>query len=82
MLLVRDIAMLGGKVVGALGKTIMDAGKSLTAPLNKGVMGNTFRDNSVAATARQRGVMAIANSRLNMRSVLGHEAAAMASYYG
>lgn len=82
VMLVRDLAMIGGKLIGAGARTIADAGRSMVAPLNKGVMGNTFRDNSVAATSRQRGVMAIANSRLNMRSVLGHEAAGMAAYYG
>lgn len=81
-LLVGDLARMAGMVMGEGINVIRDAGKSLTAPLNKGVMGNAFRDNPTAATARQRGVMAIANSRLNMRSVMGHEAAAMSAYFG
>lgn len=82
IMLVRDLAMMGGKIMGAGARTVADAGRSLMSPLNKGVMGAQFKDNSVAATARQRGVAAIANSRLNMRSVMGHEAASMAAYYG
>jgi hypothetical protein len=82
VMLVGDLARMAGMVVGEGINVVRDASRSLMAPLNKSVMGNGFRDNPTAATARQRGVMAIANSRLNMRSVMGHEAAAMNAYYG
>ena len=81
-LLVRDLAMMGGKLVGTVGRTMIEAGQELVAPLNTPPMGAMFRDNAVAATSRQRGVAAIANSRLNMRSVLGNEAAAMHAHFG
>lgn len=82
ILLARDLAMMTGKVAGTMANTAMDAGRSLVAPLNGGPLQGTFKDNSVAATSRQRGVMAIANSRLNARSVLGSEAASMAAHFG
>lgn len=81
VLLARDIAMLAGTVTAAHTKMVVDAGRELVRPLNKGVMGQRYVDNSVAATSRQRGVMAISNSRLNARSALGSEAAAMHAYY-
>lgn len=82
VLLAHDVAMMAGKVVARTGRTLVEAGNNLVAPLNKGVMGGTYTDNAVAATARQRGVMAISNSRLNMRSVLGSEASMLAAHFG
>lgn len=43
---------------------------------------NTFRINDATLTSRSRGVMAIQNSRLNARSILGSEAGGMAAYFG
>ena len=61
---------------------MIDGANELMAPLNKGVMGGTFRDNAVAATARQRALGAISGSRLNAMSVLGNEGAMMHARYG
>lgn len=82
MLLAKDIAMMGGKLAGAGIDLAMDAGKSLQGSINKPVFGMGFKDNTVAATARQRGVMAISNSRLNMRSTLGSEASFIHARFG
>lgn len=82
MLLARDLTKMSGKLVGTLGRTIADAGSELNNSLNGGPLEGTFKDNAVAATARQRGAMAIANSRMNARSVLGNEAASLHAYYG
>jgi hypothetical protein len=46
------------------------------------MFGTGFKDNEVAATSRARGVMAIQNSRLNARSLLGSEASMMAAHFG
>jgi len=59
-----------------------DAAKSLQGSLNKPVMGMGYKDTQVAATSRARGVMAIQNSRLNARSMLGSEAGQMAAHFG
>jgi len=81
-LLVRDIALMSGKVFASAAKTAIDAGNSIKGSIDKPIMGMGFRDNSIAATSRQRGVMAIQNSRLNMRSVLGNEAAGIHAAWG
>ena len=70
-------ALMGGAV-----DTARDAFTSFKGSINKPVMGMGFKDNTVAATSRARGVMAIQNSRLNARSVLGNEAAGMAAHFG
>lgn len=59
-----------------------DALNSFKGGIQKPVFGTRFLDNSVAATSRQRGVMAIQASQLNARSVLGNEAAGLYSYFG
>lgn len=41
---------------------------------NTGYIGRGFMDTALTATARQRGLMAIEQSRLNLRSALGNEA--------
>lgn len=82
VLLAHDLGSLAGKTVAHTGRTMIDAGVEMMAPLNKGVMGGTFKDNAVAATARQRAVGAISGSRLNAMSVLGNEAAGMHARYG
>jgi len=78
----HDVALGVGKMAGAVGKLTMDAGKSVVAPLNKPLMGAGFKDNAVAASSRQRGVMAIQNSQLNARSILGSEASMIHARYG
>jgi hypothetical protein len=82
ILLAHDLAMMGGKLVGTGINTAIDAGRSIKGSIDKPVFGMGYRDNSVAATSRQRGVMAISNSRLNMRSALGSEAAMMHAHFG
>lgn len=82
ILLVHDVAEIFGKMAGRGINAMADAGKSAIGSINKPVMGMGFKDNSVAATSRQRGVQAIANSRLNMRSYLGSEAAGMYAHFG
>lgn len=81
-LMVKDAFKLVGKGVGALVKTGLEAGQSIMGSIDKPLMGMGYRDNSVAATSRQRGVMAIQNSQLNARSILGSEAAGLHAHFG
>lgn len=77
-----DFGKMGvGLIKGGI-QTAEDAGKSMKGSIEKGVMGMGYRDNTVAATSRQRGVMAIQNSQLNARSVLGNEASMIHSHFG
>jgi hypothetical protein len=80
--MVIDIGKLGMEGVKSGIDFAKDAVKSYRGSIDKGVMGMGYRDNTVAATSRQRGVMAIQNSRLNARSVLGSEAGAMHAHFG
>lgn len=80
--MVVDIGKLGMEGVKSGIDFAKDAVKSYRGSIDKGVMGMGYRDNTVAATSRQRGVMAIQNSRLNARSVLGSEAGAMHAHFG
>lgn len=82
ILLAHDAALGVGKMVGAATRGVIEAGKSTMGSINKPVMGMGFKDNTVAATSRQRGVMAIQNSQLNARSMLGSEGAMMAAHFG
>ncbi len=82
IMLAHDVAEMLGKGVGAVIRGGMEAGKSMQGSINKPVMGMGFKDNTVAATSRQRGVMAIQNSQLNARSILGSEAAMLHSRFG
>ncbi len=59
-----------------------DALKSMQGTINKPIFGAGFKDNEVAASSRARGVMAIQNSRLNARSMLGSEGGMMAAHFG
>ena len=68
--------MMGGVNFGK------DALKSMQGSMNKPLFGAGFKDNEVAATSRSRGVMAIQNSRLNARSMLGSEGSMMAAHFG
>lgn len=80
--LVYDIGKGIGKVAVAGANFAKDALKSMQGTINKPIFGTGFKDNEVAATSRARGVMAIQNSRLNARSLLGSEASMMAAYFG
>lgn len=84
--MLADMAMDVGKFAAEGIKSGIDFAKdaaiSYKGTINKGVMGMGYRDNTVAATSRARGVQAIQNSRLNARSVLGSEAGAMAAHFG
>jgi hypothetical protein len=82
IMLAHDIALGVGRLAGAGIKTAFGAAQSTLGSINKGVMGMGFKDNAVAATSRQRGVMAIQNSRLNARSALGSEAAMLNAHFG
>lgn len=82
IMLAHDVALGVGRLAGAGIKTAFGAAQSTLGSINKGVMGMGFKDNAVAATSRQRGVMAIQNSRLNARSALGSEAAMLNAHFG
>lgn len=82
ILLAHDAAALIGKGVASVVRTGIDAAKSVQGSINKPVMGMGFKDNAIAATSRQRGVMAISNSRLNARSALGSEGQQMYARFG
>jgi hypothetical protein len=72
---------IGKMAVGGI-NFAKDAMKSMQGTINKPMFGTGFKDNEVAATSRSRGVMAIQNSRLNARSLLGSEASMMAAHFG
>lgn len=80
--LVYDLAKMGGEVIKSGINLARDANKSLQGSINKPMFGMGYRDTELAATSRSRGVMAIQNSRLNARSVLGSEASMMAAHFG
>lgn len=80
--LVYDLAKMGGEVIKSGINLARDANKSLQGSINKPMFGMGYQDTELAATSRARGVMAIQNSRLNARSVLGSEAAMMAAHFG
>ena len=73
------MAIAAAPKVGAFAK---DAIISAKGSIDKPVMGMGYKDTAVAATSRSRGVMAISNSRLNARSVLGSEASQMFAHFG
>lgn len=81
-LLIKDLFSVVGKGIGAVARTGMEAGQSIVGSIDKPLMGMGYKDNSVAATSRQRGVMAIQNSQLNARSILGSEAAGLHAHFG
>jgi hypothetical protein len=80
--LIYDISKGAGKLVAGGVNLAKDAVKSMQGSMNKPMFGAGFKDNEIAATSRSRGVMAIQNSRLNARSLLGSEAAMMAAHFG
>lgn len=77
-----DLTKMGMSALGGAVTLAKDAVQSAQGSIAKPVMGMGYRDTTVAATSRQRGVMAIQNSRLNARSVLGTEGAQMAAHFG
>lgn len=85
MLIAADMAYQIGKLGGHAIKGAINLGKDAMKSMDgnmKGGMFGSFKDNETAATSRARGVMAIQNSRLNARSLLGSEGAMMAAHYG
>jgi len=78
----KDVLKLATTGAGHAMETGLGAAKSLQGGLNTGIMEGGFTDNETTLTSRSRGVMAISNSRLNARSVLGHEASAMSQHFG
>lgn len=82
-LMVRDLTMFAGRTLGRGVKLGIEGLASAQGSLiNPGPFGMGYKDNSVAATSRQRGVMAISNSRMNARSFLGNEASSMYQMMG
>jgi hypothetical protein len=80
--LVYDLGQMAGEVIKSGINLAKDANKSLQGSINKPLFGMGYKDTEASATSRARGVMAIQNSRLNARSMLGSEAAMMAAHYG
>jgi hypothetical protein len=80
--LVYDLGKIGGEAIKSGINLARDANKSLQGSFSKPTFGMGYKDTEVAATSRARGVMAIQNSRLNARSMLGSEAGAMAAHFG
>ena len=81
-LLARDVGRFAGRTTARTVSTAIAAVGSYTSPTRTGIMQQSFTDNEVTRTSRARGVNAIQNSRLNSRSVLGNESAAMAAHFG
>jgi len=80
--LVYDLGKMGGELIKSGANLAKDAVKSMKGSIDKPLFGMGYKDNEVAATSRARGVMAIQNSRLNARSMLGSEAGMMAAHFG
>lgn len=80
--LVYDLGKMGGELVKSGLNLAKDAVKSMKGSIDKPLFGMGYKDNEVAATSRARGVMAIQNSRLNARSLLGSEGSMMAAHFG
>lgn len=80
--LLYDVGKIGGEIIKSGINLARDASTSLQGSLAKPIFGMGYRDSEAAATSRARGVMAISNSRLNARSILGSEASQLAAYYG
>lgn len=80
--LAYDLGKMAGEVVKSGINLAKDAATSLQGSINKPMFGMGYKDTESAATSRARGVMAIQNSRLNARSVLGSEAGMMAARFG
>lgn len=81
-LLVKDLAKMGGELIKSGINLAKDSVVSIKGSINKPLFGMGYRDTEAAATSRARGVMAIQNSRLNARSMLGSEAGMLAAHFG
>jgi hypothetical protein len=79
---VYDLGKMAATAVVGAGNFAKEAVKSMQGSMRKPLFGMGYQDNEVAATSRSRGVMAIQNSRLNARSMLGSEAGMMAAHFG
>ena len=84
---VYSIAKLGGSllrdvVFDPMADALKAGIKSFKGQIDKSPFGMGYVDNEVAATSRARGVMAIQNSRLNARSLLGNEASMLHAHFG
>jgi hypothetical protein len=80
--LVYDLGKMGGELIKSGANLAKDAVKSMKGSIDKPVFGMGYKDNEISATSRSRGVMAIQNSRLNARSMLGSEGSMMAAHFG
>ena len=80
--LVYDLSKMAATGIVSAGNFAKEAVKSMQGSMRKPLFGMGYQDNEVAATSRSRGVMAIQNSRLNARSMLGAEAGMMAAHFG
>jgi hypothetical protein len=80
--LVYDLGKMAATGIVSAGNFAKEAVKSMQGSMRKPLFGMGYQDNEVAATSRSRGVMAIQNSRLNARSMLGAEAGMMAAHFG
>jgi hypothetical protein len=80
--LVYDLGKMGGELIKSGANLAKDAVKSMKGSIDKPIFGMGYKDNEIAATSRSRGVMAIQNSRLNARSMLGSEGSMMAAHFG
>jgi hypothetical protein len=80
--LVYSLGQMGGELIKSGANLAKDAVKSMKGSIDKPLFGMGYKDNEIAATSRARGVMAIQNSRLNARSMLGSEAGMMAAHFG
>lgn len=81
-MMIYDIGQMGMSALGQLPGLAKDAMVSARGQISKPVFGMGYKDNTVAATSRGRGVMAIQNSQLNARNMLGGEAAGMHAHFG
>lgn len=79
---VYDLGKMAATGIVSAGNFAKEAVKSMQGSMRKPLFGMGYQDNEVAATSRSRGVMAIQNSRLNARSMLGSEAGMMAAHFG
>lgn len=77
-----DVGKMAGTAVKGSIDLAKDSIKSMQGSIYKPMFGMGYNDTEAAATSRARGVMAIQNSRLNARSVLGYEAGTMAAHFG
>jgi hypothetical protein len=81
-MLAYDLGNMAGQVFKSGVNLARDAAKSMQGSIHKPLFGMGYKDTEAAATSRQRGVMAIQNSRLNARSMLGSEAGMLSAHFG